>query len=366
MGASSGWSGSSNSQTTNAGFGNSGWGAGTGAGFGTSGFGTGGSVGTAGFGTGGGVGSAGFGRPGFGAGGGVGTPGFGAGGSVGTAGFGTGGGVGSAGFGTPGFGAGGGVGTPGFGTPGFGAGGGVGTPGFGAGGGFGTPGFGIGGGHIGTGGLGWGRGGFGRLNSFVNPMLNTTITCTFSNTGITGSITLKRQQNWGGWGMGWGQTSGRNIGGSLVIRTSTVSGTYNLVFTERSRDGTKTSDSLGPVIGATQWGQSSGWGGQSSGWGGHGLRNLWSNPWSNTFGTASSNTQGVATTVTLSTNQETVVDLASANLPFRDLNLYGGRGLGLCATLTTDTNGRTVCADPILACCTLGFDNQDAVTPAAP
>ncbi|XP_067687699.1 putative per-hexamer repeat protein 5 [Haliotis asinina] len=266
----------------------------------------------------------------------------------------------NAGFGNSGWGTGTGG---GFGTSGFGAGGGVGTTGLGTGGGVGAAGFGfgIGGVHIGTGGLGLGRGGFGfgRLNSFVNPMLNTTITCTFSNTGITGSITLRRQQNWGGWGMGWGQRSGRNIGGSLVIRTSTVSGTYNLVFTERSRDGTKTSDSLGPVIGATQWGQ-------SSRWGGHGLRNLWSNPWSNTFGTASSNTQGVAATVTLSTNQEQVVDLASANLPFRDLNLYGGRGLGLCATLSTDTNGRTVCADPILACCTLGFDNQDAVTPAAP
>ncbi|XP_046578039.1 ATP-dependent RNA helicase A-like [Haliotis rubra] len=254
------------------------------------------------------------------------------------------------------------------------AGAGLGQAGFGfgqagAGAGLGQGGFGLGLPRLGFGrlGAGWGQmGGLGQ--NIVNPILNTTITCTFTATGITGSLTLRRRQpSWGGWG--WGQSRG-GLTGSAVLRTSTVSGTYNLVITERSRvEAGCTSDGLGPVIGSNVWGQR--WGqGLGQGWG-HGLGQQWGQPWGQqwgqgSWGTGTTTTPGVVTSVTLSTNQETVVDLASANLPFRELERYGGRGMALCSSLTTGTDGRQVCMEPILACCKLGFDNTDAVTPAAP
>ncbi|XP_071119561.1 uncharacterized protein [Haliotis cracherodii] len=234
-----------------------------------------------------------------------------------------------------------------------------------AGAGFGQAGLGLGLPRLGFGrpGAGWGQIGGVLGQNTINPVFNTTITCTFSATGITGSLTLRRSQpSWGGWG--WGQSRG-GLTGSAVLRTSTVSGTYNLVITERSRvEAGCTADGLGPVLGSNVWGQQWGQGlGQQWGqpWG-----QQWGQGWGQSWGTGTTTTPGVVTSVTLSTNQETVIDLASANLPFRQIERYGGRGMALCTSLTTGTDGRQVCVEPILACCKLGFDNQDAVTPAAP
>ncbi|XP_046361717.2 glycine-rich cell wall structural protein 1-like [Haliotis rufescens] len=232
-----------------------------------------------------------------------------------------------------------------------------------AGAGFGQAGLGLGLPGFGRPGAGWGQIGGVLGQNTINPFFNTTITCTFSATGITGSLTLRRSQpSWGGWGLG--QSRG-GLTGSAVLRTSTVSGTYNLVITERSRvEAGCTADGLGPVLGSNVWGQQ---------WG-QGLRQQWGQPWGQqwgqglgqSWGTGTTTTPGVVTSVTLSTNQETIIDLASANLPFRQIERFGGRGMALCTSLTTGTDGRQVCVEPILACCKLGFDNQDAVTPAAP
>ncbi|XP_067679236.1 spidroin-1-like [Haliotis asinina] len=235
----------------------------------------------------------------------------------------------------------------------------------GAGAGLGQAGFGLGLPRLGFGrlGAGWGQiGGLGQ--NIINPVLNTTITCTFTATGLTGSLTLRRRQpSWGGWG--WGQSHG-GLTGSAVLRTSTVSGTYNLVITERSRvEAGCTSDGLGPVIGSNVWGQRFGqgiWGQRLGHQWGQGL----GQGWGQSLGTGTTTTPGVVTSVTLSTNQETVLDLSSANLPFRELERYGGRGFALCTSLTSGLDGRQVCVEPILTCCKLGFDNMDAVTPAAP
>ncbi|XP_046578033.1 glycine-rich cell wall structural protein-like [Haliotis rubra] len=173
----------------------------------------------------------------------------------------------------------------------------------------------------GAAGLGWG---FNPLQGIQN----TTMTCAFTATGFTGSVTLRRSA--------WGMVR-RGVSGSLNLRSTTATGTYNVVVTERSRtEAGCTSDGLGPVIAGNQrW-------------------NLWS------MGMGSQN-PGVLATVTLSANQQNNVNLA--NLPLNNLELYGGRGLAICSTLTTGVDGRQVCSDPIAACCKLGFDNQEAVTP---
>ncbi|XP_046578034.1 glycine-rich cell wall structural protein 2-like [Haliotis rubra] len=187
-------------------------------------------------------------------------------------------------------------------------------------------------------------------------------------------------------GAGWGQLgrSRSGLSGSAVLRTTTASGTYNLVITERSRvEAGCTSDGLGPVIGSNVWGQrqglGQGWGqGLGQQWGhglgqqwGQGLGQQWGQPWGQqwgqgSWGTGTTTTPGVVSSVTLTTNQETIVDLGTANLPFRELERYGGRGLAVCSSLTTGTDGRQVCMEPILACCKLGFDSIDAVTPTPP
>ncbi|XP_046578036.1 glycine-rich cell wall structural protein-like [Haliotis rubra] len=267
-----------------------------------------------------------------------------------------------------------------------------------AGGSWGQAGFGVGGigaGGFGNhgrgiGGAGWGQVGAGFGQNIVNPFLNTTITCTGTATGFAFSATLRRMQpSWGGWGLG---RSRSGLTGSAVLRTTTASGTYNLVITERSRvEAGCTADGLGPVIGSNVWGQrqglGQGWGhglgqqwgqGLGQGWGhglgqqwGQGLGQQWGQPWGQqwgqgSLGTGTTTTPGVVSSVTLTTNQETIVDLGTANLPFRELERYGGRGLALCTSLTTGTDGRQVCMEPILACCKLGFDNMDAVTPTPP
>ncbi|XP_071116717.1 uncharacterized protein [Haliotis cracherodii] len=202
---------------------------------------------------------------------------------------------------------------------------GIGSPaGFGAGR-FGFPGAGFGAGLPITGltggaaGLGWG----------FNPqqrILNTTITCAFTATGFTGSVTLRRAA--------WGWVR-RSPSGSMTISSTTGTGTFSVVLTERSRtEAGCTSDGLGPVIASNlRWG-------------------MWS---------MGSSNRGVLATVTLSANQQNNVNLA--NLPFNELDLYAGRGLALCSTLTTGVDGRQVCSDPIPACCKLGFDDMDAITP---
>ncbi|XP_046361716.1 uncharacterized protein LOC124138874 isoform X4 [Haliotis rufescens] len=203
--------------------------------------------------------------------------------------------------------------------------------------------------------------GWGQSNAGLGQ--DTTITCTGTATGFAMSLTLKRMQpTLGGWGFG---QSRNGLSGSAVLRTTTASGTYNLVITERSRvEAGCTADGLGPVLGSNVWGQQ---------WG-QGLRQQWGQPWGQqwgqgwgqSWGTGTTTTPGVVTSVTLTTNQETIVDLGSANLPFRQLERYGGRGMALCTSLTTGTDGRQVCVEPILACCKLGFDNMDAVTPTPP
>ncbi|XP_067678978.1 putative per-hexamer repeat protein 5 [Haliotis asinina] len=234
---------------------------------------------------------------------------------------------------------------------------GIGQAGFGVGG-IGGSGFGIHG--LGFGGAGWGQVGAGFGQNIVNPILNTTITCTGTGTGFAFSVTLRRMQpSWGGWGLG---RSRSGLSGSAVLRTTTASGTYNLVITERSRvEAGCTSDGLGPIIGSNIWGQR---------WG-QGFGQQWGHPWGQqwgqgSWGTGTTATPGVVTSVTLTTNQETNVDLGTANLPFRELERYGGRGLALCTSLTSGLDGRQVCVEPILACCKLGFDNTDAVTPTPP
>ncbi|XP_046361711.1 fibroin heavy chain-like [Haliotis rufescens] len=238
---------------------------------------------------------------------------------------------------------------------------GLGSAGFG----FGAGGLGFGTHGLGIGRTGWGQAGTGWGQNIINPYLNTTITCTGTATGFAMSLTLRRMQpTWGGWGIGQSRsTSG--LTGSAVLRTTTVSGTYNLVITERSRvEAGCTADGLGPVLGSNVWGQQWGQGlGQQWGqpWG-----QQWGQGWGQSWGTGTTTTPGVVTSVTLTTNQETVIDLGSANLPFRQLERYGGRGMALCTSLTTGTDGRQVCVEPILACCKLGFDNMDAVTPTPP
>ncbi|XP_071119566.1 ATP-dependent RNA helicase glh-2-like [Haliotis cracherodii] len=216
---------------------------------------------------------------------------------------------------------------------------------------------------LGIGRTGWGQAGTGWGQNIINPYLNTTITCTGTATGFAMSLTLRRMQpTWGGWGIGQSRSG---LTGSAVLRTTTVSGTYNLVITERSRvEAGCTADGLGPVLGSNVWGQQWGQGlGQQWGqpWG-----QQWGQGWGQSWGTGTTTTPGVVTSVTLTTNQETIVDLGSANLPFRQLERYGGRGMALCTSLTTGTDGRQVCVEPILACCKLGFDNMDAVTPTPP
>ncbi|XP_071119385.1 isoniazid-induced protein IniB-like [Haliotis cracherodii] len=229
--------------------------------------------------------------------------------------------------------------------------------------GIGAGGLGFGTNGLGIGSSGWGQVGAGWGQNIINPYQNTTITCTGTATGFAVSLTLKRMQpTWGGWGFG---RSRSGLTGSAVLRTTTASGTYNLVITERSRvEAGCTADGLGPVLGSNVWGQQ---------WG-QGLRQQWGQPWGQplgqgwgqSWGTGTTTTPGVVTSVTLTTNQETIVDLGSANLPFRQLERYGGRGMALCTSLTTGTDGRQVCVEPILACCKLGFDNMDAVTPTPP
>ncbi|XP_067678013.1 uncharacterized protein [Haliotis asinina] len=177
-------------------------------------------------------------------------------------------------------------------------------------------------------GLTGGAAGLGRGLNRLQAIQNTTITCAFTATGFTGSVTLRRSA--------WGIVR-RGVSGTLNLRSTTATGTYNIVLTDRSRiEAGCTSDGLGPVIAGNQrWG-------------------LW------TMGTGSQN-PGVLATVTLSANQQNNVNLA--NLPLNYIELYGGRGLAICSTLTTGVGGRQVCSDPIAACCKLGFDNQDGVTP---
>ncbi|XP_067679200.1 uncharacterized protein [Haliotis asinina] len=261
-----------------------------------------------------------------------------------------------------------GVGQAGVGNAGFGlgqTGGSWGQAGFGVGG-IGTGGFGTHG--LGIRGAGWGQVGAGLGQNIVNPFLNTTITCTGTGTGFAFSVTLRRMQpSWGVWGLG---RSRSGLSGTAVLRTTTASGTYNLVISERSRvEAGCTSDGLGPIIGSNVWGQR--WGqGLGQGWG-HGLGQQWGQPWGQQWGqgswsTGTTTTPGVVTSVTLTTNQETNVDLGTANLPFRELERYGGLGFALCTSLTSGLDGRQVCVEPILACCKLGFDNTDAVTPTPP
>ncbi len=77
-----------------------------------------------------------------------------------------------------------------------------------------------------------------------------------------------------------------------------------------------------------RWGQSLG-----QGWG-HGLGQQWGQPWGQqwgqgSWGTGTTTTPGVVSSFTLTTNQETIVDLGTANLPFRELERYAGRGLAV-------------------------------------
>ena len=61
---------------------------------------------------------------------------------------------------------------------------------------------------------------------------------------------------------------------------------------------------------------------------GHQLGNQWGHQWGSGM-TGMTTTPGVVTTVTLNANQETVIDLATANLPLRELERYPGRGLAV-------------------------------------
>ncbi|XP_046361719.1 uncharacterized PE-PGRS family protein PE_PGRS24-like [Haliotis rufescens] len=295
-------------------------------------------------------------------------------------------GIGSvgAGFGGigPGFGGGGpGTGGVGSGTGGVGPGIGGAGPGIGSvGPGFGVVGPGTGGVGSGTGGVGPGIGGvgpgfgnvgpgFGGTSTFglgtslfglniINPYFNTTVTCTGTAPGFSVAVTLKRTPPI--LGLWWGQRQG-GLSGNIIFRTTTATGNFQLVVTERARiEGGCTADGLGNVISSNVWRQGFGqlFGQQ---WG-QGFRG----PWGQIFGAGTITQPGVVADVTLAANRDQTLDVASLNLPFRDLERYAGRGLALCPSLTTGANGRQVCMDPVFACCKLGYDNKDGVVPTPP
>ncbi|XP_046578040.1 shematrin-like protein 2 [Haliotis rubra] len=247
---------------------------------------------------------------------------------------------------------------------------GIGGAGLGIGGvgpGIGGAGSGFGGTVSGFGGVGTGIGsaglGIGRTSSFglgaslfglINPYYNTTITCSGTVPGFAFAVTLKRAPPvFGAW---WAQRQG-GLSGSVVLRTTSATGNFQFVLTERARtEGGCTPDGLGNVFGSNALGLGLGQVfGQQWGRG-------FGKPWGQIFGTGRVTRPGVVADVTIANGGRTL-DVASLNLPFRDLERYAGRAFAFCPSLTTGVDGRQVCMGPILACCKLGYNNQDAVVP---
>ncbi|XP_067678920.1 uncharacterized protein [Haliotis asinina] len=218
---------------------------------------------------------------------------------------------------------------------------------------------GIGGAGSGFGGAGLGIGGtssFGlgtSLFGLINPYYNTTITCSGTVPGFAFAVTLKRTPPvfvpW------WAERQG-GLSASVVLRTTTATGNFQLVLTERARtEGGCTPDGLGNVFGSPL---------------GLGLGQVFGQQWRQSFGqpflqlvgTGRVTRPGVVADVTLATGNRTL-DETMLNLPFQDLDRYAGRAFAFCPSLTPGADGRQVCMGPVFACCKLGYNNKDAVVP---